>query len=141
MSGGSKIRVGHALPGPGSASHVAAHDYSSLIGHSASLKSSGENISFDPLLPAHGVLTRQIALSDWGNDWLVLQLDVPIQYCQRTLSYCVIRARWVGHPIGAEFCPVFVLTDAENWLAHKNSWASVDFHFVSWAELDVDAAT
>jgi hypothetical protein len=127
------IRLGHALPGPGMPSDTAMYDYGSIIGRRAQLKPAGENMSFDAELPRWGRLTRQVALSDWGTDWLVLELDQPASFG----AYCLIRARWNGHPIGSEFCPVFVLTDPKESLLRNESWSSQDFQFDSWAEVTI----
>ena len=139
MSAENTIRAGHALPGPGVSSSAPSHDYAALLGQVATLKPCGENISFDACLPRNGVLTRQIALGDWGADWLVMSFQEPLSYEGAHHPYCLIRARWNGCPVGSEFCPVFVLTDANGAISQKHHWVSSDFQFISWAEIDLAA--
>ena len=127
------IRVGNALPGPGAPVTTQSYDYKSLIGRRAQLLPAGENASFDAQLPRWGNLTRQVALNDWGTDWLVFTCEEPAPFG----AYCLLRARWHGHPIGSDFCPVFVLTDESESLSKKVGWLSKDFQFVSWAEVRV----
>ena len=139
MSAENAIRAGYALPGPGASFSAPSYDYATLLGHVAKLKPCGENASLDDSLPRNGVLARQIALGDWGNDWLVFIFQEPLTYQGAQLSYCLIRARWNGCPIGSEFCPVFVLTDVDGALARKDHWTSSDFQFVGWAEIEIVA--
>lgn len=139
MGAENTIRAGYALPGPGVTSSAPSHDYSALLGQVAILKPCGENMSFDVSLPRSGVLTRQIALDDWGTDWLVMIFHEPLPYDGAHLPYCLVRARWSGCPVGSEFCPVFVLTDTHGAIKQKDHWGSSDFQFVSWAEIEVAA--
>ena len=127
------IRSGYALPGPGAPFSGPDHDYTTLLGRQAKLMPAGENIDLDAHLPRDGVFSQQLALSDWGTDWLVLTLNEPCPFG----SYFIVRARWLNHPIGSEFCPVFVLTDPQNSLKGKQQWASADFDFTSWATIEV----
>jgi hypothetical protein len=133
------IRSGYALPGPQMASDEPTYDYAHLVKGRLVLKGSGENTHFDSHLPREGTVTRQIALKDWGADWLVLKFDEPFPYQFISVAHCLIRARWAGCPIGSDFCPVFVLTDPHNVLRTKRSWTSKDFNFDSWGEAVVIA--
>ena len=137
MTGKAPIRVGKALPGPGIPHVEAGYDYSAILGRMADLKPSGENRSFDASLPRRGTLIRQLALTDWGKDWLVMSFLEPFEYDSTSVNYCLIRARWIGCPIGSKFCPVFVLTDKERVLATERLWSSQVFQFVSWAEVEL----
>lgn len=129
--------MGLALPGPGVSFPSPSHSYVEVIGRRAVLKPSGENIELDQHLPRRGSLSRQVALADWGDDWLVMVFDTAFEYGGCSVSYCLIRARWVGCPIGSDFCPVFVLTDNHDSLSSRASWTSKDFQFVSWGEVQV----
>jgi hypothetical protein len=120
-------------------SKAPSYDYAALLGKIATLKPCGENVSFDAGLPRAGTLTRQIGLGDWGDDWLVMTFEEPLNYKGEPVPYCLIRARWNGCPVGSEFCPVFVLTDAHGAVTRKNQLASSDFQFVSWAEIELAA--
>jgi hypothetical protein len=139
MSAENTIRTGHALPGPGMPFSAPSYDYSTLLGQIAILKPCGENISFDAGLPRSGVLTQQLSLGDWGDDWLLMTFHEPLSYDRAHLPYCLVRARWNGCPVGSEFCPVFVLTDDQGAIEQKDHWVSSDFQFVSWAEIEIAA--
>ena len=137
MSDDTAIRTGYALPGPGATVDAPAYDYSPLLGRTATLRSCGENIAFDAALPRRGTVTSQIALSDWGDDWLVIAFPEPFEYDAASVTYCLIRARWAGCPVGSEYCPVFVLIDGQHVLSTKGRWSSEDFLFVAWAEVEI----
>ena len=98
----------------------------------------GENMCLDAQLPRKGIFQRQIKLSDWGEDWLVLEFDIPLEYKNKTYDYSIIRSRWVGTPIGSEFCPVFVLLDPEQSLINMTEWSSKNFDFASWGQVSVE---
>jgi hypothetical protein len=36
-------------------------------------------------------LTKQLALDDWGTDWLVLHFDEPLEYDNASHAYVLIR--------------------------------------------------
>jgi hypothetical protein len=76
---------------------------------------------------------RQIALSDWGAEWLHVKLDEPITYHGSSHSDCLIRSRWVGRSIGSEPVSVFLLLDPNGNLSKSSQWSSNDFNFVDWA--------
>jgi hypothetical protein len=118
-------------------SSAPSHDYTRILGCQAILKPSGENVDLDSLLPRCGTLGPQIALADWGSDWLVFTLGEPLQYDGAPVLRLLIRGRWVGCPIGSDFCPVFVLTDRNDALSIRDWWSSKEFQFVSWAEVEV----
>ena len=85
-------------------------------------------------------MERQLSIKDWGTDWVVIIFDQPFFYISQEISYCLVRARWYGCPIGSEFCPVFVLTDNTGCVSTQTEWVSSDFQFVNWGELKLDAA-
>jgi len=139
MSAEDTIRAGHALTGSGTSSNTLSYDYAALLGKVATLKPCGENVSFDSYLPRIGIFTRQIALGDWGDDWLVMTFEEPFDHKGDRVSYCLIRVRWDGCPVGSEFCPVFVLTHVHGAIAEKRQWISSDFQFVSWPLMEFAA--
>jgi hypothetical protein len=110
-----------------------------LVGRRARLIPAGENTSLDQQLPQTGTFSKQVALRDWGHDWLILRFDYPFTYDGYEVRLCLVRARWHGCPIGSEFCPVFVLFDNTDRLGATTEYQSSDFHFVSWGEIEVDA--
>ena len=93
----------------------------------------GDNEEIAKSLPRTGWVLRQIALSDWGSDWLHLELDEPITYQGSSYPECLIRSRWVGRSIGAEPVSVFLLLDPKRNLSKTSPWSSRDFSFVDWA--------
>jgi hypothetical protein len=124
-----------------SASTVEAHDYGHLIGTSLTVGSS-DNQEFAAYLPRKGTVIRQIALEDWGSDWLVLRLDEPFEYQLGSLdtgfrvariTHFVVRSRLLGHPIGAQPTSVFLLLDADHVFDTKEQFCSADFLHVTWA--------
>ena len=137
MKFNSRIRQGVALPGPGVPSEVPAYDYSALIGNQLTLNGGGENLNFERALPRTAIIVRQLALKDWGTDWLEIKFHESFQYKQTNMEACLIRARWIGHPIGDELCPVFVLTDDRKILKTKTNFESQDFQFVTWGQAEL----
>jgi hypothetical protein len=98
--------------------------------------------SFAAFLPPTGTAVRQIALEDWGSDWLVLRLHNPFEYQLGSLEtgfravrieHFIVRSRWAGHPIGSHSTSVFVLLDIDQLLDTKELFRSADFLHVTWA--------
>jgi hypothetical protein len=123
------------------AANLESHDYSHLIG-SDLVVGDADNRSFAAYLPRAGRVVRQIALDDWGTDWLVLQLHEPFEYQLGSLdtgfrvsviTHFVVRSRLLGHPIGAQRTSVFLLLDADHVLDTKQQFRSTDFIHISWA--------
>jgi hypothetical protein len=119
-------------------SSAPTYDYSHLIGKRVSLSGVGENEIFEKNLPRTATVVRQIALGDWGPDWLVIRLDESFEYEGISIRDCIVRGRWEGHPIGSEFCPVFVLVDRRDMLSAKHQWSSADFLHVTWGEIELE---
>ena len=138
MKDDNQIRSGMAIPGAGVPSSAPSYNYSHLLGSHLTLHGVGENISLDSFLPRKGKVTRQITLENWGTDWIVFQFDESFEYKGERLDYCLLRGRWFDHPIGSEFCPVFVLTDPRKSLGAKSQWSSKDFSFESWGEVTLE---
>ena len=126
------------MPGPGVPDEAAPYDYAPLIGRRIILGPSGEDSSLDSCLPRRATITREVAIRDWGGDWLVVELDEPFDYKRIRVEYCLIRARWPGHPVGSEFCPVFLVVDPDRALFKQSSWSSADFASFSWAEVQLE---
>ena len=117
------------------------HDYAGLLGRMARLTPGGENASFDALLPVRGTLSRQVALEDWGDDWLVLSLSAAMSYGGHEHHHVLVRSRWSGVPIGATPCSVFVLLDPRNAALKSALLRSSDFEHASWCQVEVQDAT
>jgi len=64
---------------------------------------------------------------------------MTLEYKNKTYDYTLIRSRWVGTPIGSEFCPVFVLLDPELSLINMADWSSKNFDFASWGQVSVES--
>jgi hypothetical protein len=120
---------------------VESHNYADLIG-SDFVVTDSDNSSFAAFLPRTGTAVRQIALEDWGSDWLVLRLHNPFEYQLGSLDtgfravqveHFIVRSRWVGHPIGSQSTSVFVLLDTEQLLDNSEVFRSADFLHVTWA--------
>ncbi|MGA7273689.1 MAG: hypothetical protein WBX14_02490, partial [Candidatus Udaeobacter sp.] len=58
---------------------IKSHDYADLIG-SDFIVSDPDSSNFAAFLPRTGTALRQIALEDWGSDWLVLRLNNSFEY-------------------------------------------------------------
>ena len=117
------------------------YDYSPLIGRRITLDPSGEDMNLDRCLPRRATITRQIALRDWGPDWLVVEFDEPFDCERGRAEYGLIRARWFGHPIGSDFCPVFIMFDHGHALSKQANWSSADFTPFSWAEARLEQSS
>ena len=120
---------------------IQSHDDADLIG-SDFIVTDSDNSSFGAFLPRTGTAVRQIALEDWGSDWLVLRLHNPFEYqlgsldtgfCAVRIEHFVVRSRWAGHPIGSESTSVFVLLDTDQLLCTNEIFRSADFLHVTWA--------
>ena len=117
------------------------YDYAHLIGSKLRVGYFDHNESFAQFLPASGVVTQQLALDGGTADWLVLQLDIPIDYQTHSpehgyrghhVTHMLICSRWTGHPIGRDQTSVFVLLDINRVLATKSSYSLTDFQHVCW---------
>jgi hypothetical protein len=124
-----------------SASVIESHDYAQLIGCDFTV-TGADNGSFAAYLPRRGTAVAQLALQDWGRDWLVLQLRDPFEYQLGSLDtgfravdiiHLIVRSRWLGHPIGLERTSVFVLLDPDHVFSSKQQFRSADFIHVTWA--------
>ena len=137
MDSEPKIRFGHALPGAGMPGSAPSYDYAHLIGRDVTVSYGDHNIAFERILPRDGKVCRQIALKDWGADWLVVELNEPIEYAGQSLQKILVRARWLGCPIGSEFALVFLLLDSRNAIDTQDEWVAADFDFACWAQVQL----
>jgi len=118
-----------------------SYDYADLIG-SDFMVTDSDSSSFAAFLPRAGTVVRQIALDDWGDDWLVLRLNQPFEYQLGSLDIgfravqierFIVRSRWAGHRIAAEATSVFLLLDVNQLLDTQMVFRSADFLHVTWA--------
>ena len=120
-----------------------SYDYADLI-RSEFVVSDSDSSSFAAFLPRAGTAVRQIALEDWGDDWLVIQLHEPFEYQLGSLDTgfravqierFLVRSRWAGHPIGSQPTSVFLLLDTSQLLDTNKTFRSADFLHVTWASI------
>jgi hypothetical protein len=118
-----------------------SHNYADLIGYDFIVADS-DNGCFAAFLPRTGTAVRQIALGDWGSDWLVLRLHNPFEYPLGSLDtgfrgiqieHFIVRSRWAGQTIGSQSTSVFVLLDVDQLLDANKVFCSADFLHVTWA--------
>jgi hypothetical protein len=97
-----------------------------------------ENRSFGLALGSEGVVgtvVRQLSLTDWGDDWLLLQLQRPFSYEGRQHNQILVRSREQGHPLGgSQPTSVFTLLIIDPSVLEYPEVSSKDFDFVSWSE-------
>jgi hypothetical protein len=132
------------------AARIESHDNADLIG-SAFVVTDSDNSNFATYLPRAGRAVRQIALEDWGSDWLILRLHNPFEYQFGSLDtgfravrieHFIVRSRWAGHPIGSQSTSVFVLLDTDRLLNTNKMFRSADFLHATWALISrVDSLT
>jgi hypothetical protein len=102
-----------------------------------------ENTAVAGAAPAGGLsgtVIRRIALQDWGDDWFVLALAIPLEYHGRSYNQVLIRSRLVGHEVGRDkSTSVFVLVLPNPAVLDKVTVDSSDFEQVSWASATLEA--
>src|SRR5437764_4466609 len=84
---------------------VESHDYTNLIGANLTVGYSDQNESFAAYLPCTGTVVRQIALKDWGSDWL---------YCSFTSRLSISSGHWIP---GFACLSSLILSFVHAWLA------------------------
>ena len=120
------------------------YDYAHLIGSELCVGYSDQNESFAAFMPLCGTVQRQVAIQDWGTDWLVLLLDEPFTYQTFSehegyrghhVSHLLVRSRWAGHPIGGDQTSVFVSLDLHHVLDQQRAYLASDFLLVCWGSV------
>ncbi len=100
-----------------------------------------ENTAVAEATPAEGLsgtVIRRIALQDWGDNWLLLALDIPLEYHGRSYDQVLIRSRLVGYELGRDkWSSVFVLVLPNPSVLDKSAVDSKDFDHVSWASATI----
>jgi len=92
---------------------VESYDYTQLIGCDFTV-TDADNSTFAVYLPRTGTAVRQIAVQDWGKDWLVLQLHDAFEYqlgsighrfsgCRHHAPYRSFPLDWTPHWPAAHF--------------------------------------
>jgi hypothetical protein len=81
-----------------------------------------------------GVVVRRLALTDWGDNWFLLQLDTPFEYYGRPQQQVLIRSRLVNYELGRDpWTSVFMLLVPNSAVLDKPIHTSQDFEHVTWA--------
>lgn len=81
-----------------------------------------------------GTMGRRVALQDWGDNWLLLALDAPLEYHGQLYNEVLIRSRLVGSELGIDsWTSVFVLVLPDPAVLNKATVSSADFEHVTWA--------
>jgi hypothetical protein len=96
-----------------------------------------ENTAVASAVPSGGVcgtVVRRLALTDWGDNWLLLQLDDPFEYHGRVQQQVLIRSRLVDYELGRDpWTSVFVLLVPSSAVLDKPAHTSKDFEHATWA--------
>jgi hypothetical protein len=96
--------------------------------------SDSDNTFFEACLPCRGIAVRQISLSDWGDNWFLLELERAIEYKSQVHRQLLVRSRWQGREVGEPRpTSVFVLLIIDESALAKATVSSRDFDFVTWA--------
>jgi hypothetical protein len=120
---------------------IIQHDYADLIGSRLRVEYADQSESFAAFMPFCGTVRRQVAIHDWGSDWLVLQLDDPFVYQTfsqpqgyrgHRVSHILVRSRWAGCPVGGTQTSVFVLLDLHHVLDEHRVYVAADFFLACW---------
>ena len=123
------------------AAPIQSHDYTHLIGTELAVGYADQNDAFAAHLPRTGAVVRQIAIDDWGSDWLLLHLNEPFEYQLGSLdtgfralavTHFLVRSRWAGSPIGGQQTSVFLLIDPDRVFETKQHYSSADFIHICW---------
>ena len=96
-----------------------------------------ENTTIAETAPTEGLsgtVVRHIALQDWGDNWLLLALDAPLDYRGRSFNQVLIGSRLLGQELGRDECTsVFVLVAPNPAVLDKSPVESKDFEHATWA--------
>ena len=81
-----------------------------------------------------GTVAGRLALTDWGDNWYLLQLDDPFEYHGRVHQQVLIRSRLVNYELGRDpSTSVFMLLVPNSAVLDKPVHTSQDFEHVTWA--------
>ena len=84
-----------------------------------------------------GIAVRRLALTDWGDNWFLLQLDEPFEYRGRLHHQVLIRSQLVNYELGRDpRTTVFMLLVTDLTVLDKPVHTSQDFEHVTWAIAD-----
>lgn len=118
------------------------------IGRRVRLEYEDQNESFARHLPVEGRISRRCTESTGPEDWLLVQLDGPIEYQREvdpgsqserlTVQRVLIRSRWADMPIGPGVSPsVFLLLVRQSQEVSESGLIVDDFIHACWARCHV----
>lgn len=82
----------------------------------------------------YGTVVRRLTLTDWGDNWFLLNLDVPFEYHGRGQQQVLIRSRLLNYELGRDReTSVFMLLVPNSTVLDKPIHTSQDFEHVTWA--------
>ena len=97
-----------------------------------------ENTAVAKAVPSEGLsgtVVRRLGLSDWGDNWFLLRLDVPFEYHGCPQTQVLIRSRLVNYELGHDpWTSVFMLLVPDSAALDKPVRTSQDFEHVTWAK-------
>ena len=96
-----------------------------------------ESRSITQAVPSNGLcgtVVRRLTLTDWGDNWLLLDLGTPFEYHGRLQQQVLVRSRLLNYELGRDpWTSVFMLLVLDAATLDKPTHTSQDFEHVSWA--------
>jgi hypothetical protein len=96
-----------------------------------------ESIAVAQAMPAaglYGTVVRRLTLTDWGDEWLLLQLESSFEFHGRPQQQVLIRSRLVDYDLARDaWTSTFLLLVPKPSVLDKATHTSQDFEHVSWA--------
>jgi hypothetical protein len=86
-----------------------------------------------PLNGMDGTAVRRLTLSDWGDDWYLVELERTFEYKGTPHDCVLVRSRWLGKSLGGNaMTPVFILLLRDRTALDKSIAESKDFDQAAW---------
>ena len=109
-----------------------------------------QNEDFAQLLPQSGNVLGAYLDVHGNSDWLLVQLDTPLEYQMKVgepftfrllrVRHFLIRSRWADHPTGGpDPTSVFILLVEESKSTVPDPFNPADYHHVAWGTCTVEA--
>jgi hypothetical protein len=119
-----------------------------LLGQRVRLEYDDQNESFARHLPVEGTISRRCIAAAGSDDWLLVELDAPIDYepdagpgarIERlAVARVLIRSRWSEMPVGPGASPsVFLLLVRPSQEVPESGLIIGDFIHACWARCHV----
>ena len=87
-----------------------------------------------PIAGLYGEAIRRLALADWGDGWLLLNLDHSFEYHGQPQQQVLIRSRLLNYSLEHDpWTSVFMLLVPNAAVLAKDALTSKDFEHVTWA--------